>query len=118
MRSLRTRLLLAASCVLAVFMVLTGAGLDRAFQESAQEAQYDKMQGLVYALIGVAEQRPRAVLAIAPSSLPHLRFMPPLSGLEALIIDDHSRVVWRSPSVSAPTERVETPAVGSSVFHN
>jgi two-component system sensor histidine kinase PhoQ len=44
--------------------------------------------------------------------------MHPLSGLEALIVDDHSRVVWRSPSVSAPVEHVETPAVGSSVFHN
>ena len=55
MKSLRARLLLAATLVLVVFMLLAGAALEQAFRSSAQQVQRDKMQALVYALLGAAD---------------------------------------------------------------
>lgn len=98
MTSLRTRLLLAASLVLAVFVALCGAALERAFRASALEAQYDKMQGLVYALIGVMETGGNGALTVQEVNLPDPRLRQPQSGLDAALIDENGRVLWHSPS--------------------
>lgn len=55
MKSLRTRLLLVVTLVLVVFMLLCGAGLDQAFRGSSLQAQQDRQQGLIFALLGAAE---------------------------------------------------------------
>ena len=52
MRSLRGRLLIAASVVLAAFLGLTGLSLDRAFRDSALAAVKDRLQAQVYMLLG------------------------------------------------------------------
>jgi two-component system, OmpR family, sensor histidine kinase PhoQ len=98
MTSLRTRLLAAASLVLALFVALCGAALERAFHQSALEAQYDKMQGLVYALLGASEHDGDGALTIPEFNLPDARLRQPQSGLDAALIDEQGRVVWRTPS--------------------
>jgi len=116
MKSLRARLLFAASLVLAVFMLLSGEALEQAFRSAAQQVQRDKMQGLVYALLGAADTGESQTLAIPPNALPDPRLAHPQSGLQALIFDAHGKVVWRSPNFEGEVPQIQAPGVGDSQF--
>jgi two-component system, OmpR family, sensor histidine kinase PhoQ len=117
MTSLRTRLLVAASLVLALFIALCGAALERAFHGSALEAQFEKMQGMVYALLGATEPDTDNTLTIPEFNLPDPRLRQPQSGLDAALIDEGGRVVWRTPSFpELPLPKL--PDVGRFVFEH
>ncbi len=116
MRSLRTRLLLAATLVLVVFMLLTGAALEQAFRSSAQQGQQDKMQALVYALLGAADAGDNDALTIPANALPDPRLGRVQSGLAALIFDIKGTVIWRSSNFEGPVPDVPAPKVGDYKF--
>lgn len=117
MTSLRTRLLVAASIVLALFIALCGAALERAFRQSALEAQYDKMQGLAYALIGATEADVNGNLTLPEVNLPDPRLRQPQSGLDAALIDERGHAVWHSPGFpDLPLPKL--PEVGQFVFEH
>jgi len=113
--SLRTRLLLSSSLVLALFVALCGAALERAFHQSALESQYDKMQGLIYALLGATNADPQGNLMVLEANLPDPRLRQPQSGLDAALIDERGHVIWHSPSFpDLPLPAL--PEVGKFVF--
>jgi two-component system sensor histidine kinase PhoQ len=117
MGSLRTRLLIAASGVLAAFLGLTGLALDRAFRDSALVAVRERLQAQVYMLLGSANPAADGQLTL-PEALPEARFSTPGSGLYALVMDRDGQIVWRSPSLlglslPAPTS---LPIPGQFVF--
>lgn len=116
MKSLRTRLLLVATCVLVIFVLLCGAGLDQAFRSSALQAQRDKQQGMVYALLGAANADGNDALTISADALPDPRLARVQSGLEALIFNSAGHVIWRSPSFAGKVPQLIAPEVGSSLF--
>ena len=113
MRSLRARLLLAATLVLVLFMVLSGAALEQAFRSSAQQVQRDKMQALVYALLGAADAGENEVLTIPANALPDQRLARVQSGLSAIIYDSKGRVAWRSSNLEDPLPELGSPGIGS-----
>ncbi len=98
MRSLRGRLLIAASVVLAAFLGLTGLSLDRAFRDSALAAVQDRLQAQVYMLLGAVNPDAFNRLTL-PEVLPEARFSTPDSGLYADLMDSQGNLVWRSPSL-------------------
>ncbi|MDS4022748.1 MAG: ATP-binding protein [Candidatus Competibacter sp.] len=98
MRSLRGRLLIAASVVLVAFLGLTGLTLDRAFRDSALSAVQDRLQAQVYMLLGAADLDAFDRLAL-PQTLPEARFSTPESGLYADVMDSQGNLVWHSPSL-------------------
>ncbi|MCI0749919.1 MAG: ATP-binding protein [Nevskiales bacterium] len=110
--SLRTRLLLAASVTLLVFIALCGAGLENAFRDSALTAQQERMQGLIYALLGAAEQDDRPHLTLSNDQLPEPRLRQPQSGLEAAVLDESGATLWQSPSAGHDLPVVIGPEVG------
>ena len=115
MSSLRARLLLAASFVLAVFIALCGAALERAFRQAALEAQYDRMQGLVYGLLGIIESDANGALTLREANLPDPRLRQPQSGLAAALVDERGGLAWQSPGF--PTLPLPAaPEVGQFVF--
>ncbi len=116
MRSLRARLLLAATLVLVVFMLLSGAALEQAFRSSAQQAQRDKMQALIYFLLGSAENGENDILTIPPNAQLDPRLGRVRSGLAALIFDAKGKVIWRSASLESPVPDLQAPKVGDSLF--
>jgi len=116
MKSLRTRLLVVASSVLAIFLLLSGAALEQAFRAAAEQGEQDRLEGMVFALLGSAEAGPNGTLTIADSALPDPRLNHVLSGLDALIFNERGKVVWRSPSFSGAVPQVPAPEVGVSVF--
>ena len=104
MMSLNRRMILSASLVLAVFIVLTAWGLDRAFYESARSARQERLLGQLYLLVAAAEVDGRGSITL-PSALSEARFNLPGSGLYGYVTDGNGTLVWRSPSsfgVTAP----------------
>ena len=97
MRSLRGRLLIAASLVLAAFLGLTGLSLDRAFRDSALAAVQDRLQAQVYMLLGAVNVDAFNRLTL-PQALPEARFSTTDSGLYADLMDSQGTLVWHSPS--------------------
>jgi len=98
MRSLRGRLLVAASVVLAAFLGLTGLTLDGAFRDSALTSVQSRLQAQAYMLLGAADLDSFGRLAL-PQTLPEARFSTPDSGLYADAMDSQGNLVWRSPSL-------------------
>lgn len=98
MRSLRSRLLVAASVVLVAFLGLTGLTLDSAFRDSALTAVQSRLQAQVYMLLGAANLDAFNRLTF-PQALPEARFSMPDSGLYADVMDSEGNLVWRSPSL-------------------
>lgn len=96
--SLNTRLLLAASLVLAGFLGLAGVALDAAFRKAASSALYERLQAQVYGLLAAAESDAEGHIQL-PEVLPDGRFSRPGSGLYALVTDAEGGVMWRSASL-------------------
>jgi len=118
MKSLRTRLLLVVTLVLVVFMLLCGAGLDQAFRGSSLQAQQDRQQGLIFALLGAAEFEDNGGVRINTGSLPDPRLGRVQSGLEALIFNERGKVIWRSPSFAGDVPELLAPDVGATLFND
>ncbi|MCA1798929.1 MAG: two-component sensor histidine kinase [Xanthomonadaceae bacterium] len=118
MQSLVTRVLVAAGVVLVIFLGLTIAALDLAFQNAAQRAIHDRLQVQVLALISAADADPEGGLEL-PAKLAEPRLQNPGSGLYAQILDHRGDVVWRSPSAVGVSLPVSVPSEfrpGSQVF--
>jgi two-component system sensor histidine kinase PhoQ len=113
MLSLRARQLLAASLVLAIFIALCGAGLERAFHSSAVEAEQDRLEGLVYAMLGAAETNENGDLTLSDERLPDPRLARPQSGLQAALIDERGALIWGSPSLEDEWSASSNQAIGS-----
>lgn len=115
MLSLRARLIVAASLVLTAFVALCGAALENAFRNSALQAQQEKLEGLVYAMLGAAEPTAGGLITIDPEKLPDPRLQRPQSGLDAALLDEHGQSVWQSPGFVRESLALHPPAIGQ--FH-
>lgn len=93
------------------FSVLGGVALEHAFRSSLLQAQEEKLQGLVYALLGAASPDEAGNLTIALDAIPDPRLRQPLSGLTAALFDESDRAVWSS-SAFLPLPLPERPGVG------
>ena len=99
MHSLHSRLLLAASLVLAGFLGATGLALDKAFRVSAEAAMQDRLQSHIYALLAAADEDENGHM-IPPQELPEPRFSKPDSGLYAVITRHGGESLWHSSSLT------------------
>lgn len=97
MLSINSRLVIAATFVLAAFLGLTGWTLDKAYWDSAQTALRERLEAYMYALIAASELRDDGHLHI-PEDLPDARFSTPGSGLYAEVRAHDSSSAWRSKS--------------------
>ena len=111
MNSISARLLIASAVVLSLFFLLTALSLEHSVHSRAEEAQQDRMKGLIYGVIGAADLDEQGMLSINEFSLPDLRLLKPQSGMAVLIFDTNSEIVWRSESaqlIDYNTFQVET----------
>ena len=102
MHSLHSRLLLAASLVLAGFLGATGLALDTAFRNSAEAAMQERLQSYIYALLAAADEDSDGRM-IPPQALPEPRFSKPDSGLYAVITQHDGDTRWHSESLTGRT---------------
>lgn len=95
-RSLRTRLLFSATLILSAFLIITGVALESAFRDTAAQAQRDKLEGVVYAIVTAATQTETGELTISTANVPDPRLKSAASNLQAALFDENGNVVWRS----------------------
>ncbi len=103
--SLRARLLAVSLGVLLAFVVLTGAALDRAFRDSADAAQQERLEALLYLLMGALELD-RDGTPVMPPMLPEARLATPASG--------HYAEIVRGPIAAAESSGPEPGGAGAS----
>jgi two-component system sensor histidine kinase PhoQ len=99
MRSLHSRVLLAATLVLAGFIGTTGLALDKAFRVSARASMQDRLQSYIYALLAAADEDAGGRMT-PPQELPEPRFAKPDSGLYAMIAGADGTPLWYSRSLA------------------
>ena len=97
MNSITARLLLATSLVLALFIGLTALSLQHSVHSRAEQAQRDRMEGLIYGVLGAAELTENGTLQINEYGLPDGRLRQPQSGLVARVYDVDNRVDFPAP---------------------
>ncbi len=98
MGSLHLRLLLLSGLVLAGFLGLGALTLDRAFQESQEQALRERLQARIYTLLGAADEDDQGRLRM-PGALPDPRYSKPDSGLYAQVRGEDDGYRWRSFSL-------------------
>ena len=96
--SLKLRIILSASLVLATFITLTAAALNSAFIDSTESALRDRLTSQLYALIAAAEVEADNTVIMPSSELDALLGLPS-SGVYAYISDKSGQVLWQSSSV-------------------
>ncbi|HGG59092.1 MAG TPA: HAMP domain-containing protein [Gammaproteobacteria bacterium] len=121
MNSLRLRLLVSAGAALLLFTVLTGLALDQALKNYTQQAEHDRLQGLVFSLLGAIEIDAAGIGSYSLERVPEPRLAQPDSGLYVVIYDDFGNAVWQSSSLleeAAPMPPVEVNEWRFSVLGN
>lgn len=116
MNSLRARLLLSAGGVLLLFILLTGIALERALSSYARQAEYDRLQGLAFSLLGATEVDANGGISTGLERIPEPRLLQPESGLAALIYDADGKIRWRSPSLLTALPTPQLPGINEWVF--
>jgi two-component system, OmpR family, sensor histidine kinase PhoQ len=106
---MRIRLLTASSLVLSAFVLITGIALQQANHTSALESQHERMQGLVYSLLGAIEVEAGG-FTLNEYEVPEPRLSSPDSGLTARVVDRDGSVVWQSQT------SLDAAAVTAAVF--
>lgn len=94
--SLRARLLISAALVLMVFLGLMGFVLDRAFQQSAEQAVQEKLLIHVYGLLAVSDETDGELFL--PDELQEPQFNSLGTGLYGLVMAAEGKELWQSPS--------------------
>ena len=112
MNSISTRLLIATTLVLASFVALTALSVQRSVHSKTEQAQRDRMEGLVYGILGAADLDDNGELLINEFALPDGRLRQPYSGLSARIYDATNRLIWQSESAIAITENINPVMIG------
>lgn len=87
--SLRARLLVVSLSVLLAFVALTGLALDRALRDGADAAQQERLEALLYLLMGAVDVAADGRV-VMPAQLPEARLATPASGIYAQIVSIRS----------------------------
>jgi two-component system sensor histidine kinase PhoQ len=107
--SIQNRLLVTTTCVLVLFLTITGFVLDRSFQASVVAGAQEQLRLVIYSLLGAAEEEDGQF--DFSQGLPEPRLEQPESGLYAQISNELGESLWVSPS--ALTTEVRFPVVNT-----
>ena len=116
MRSISARLLTGTAVVMAIFVLLTGLSISYSVKKRAETALFDRLQGLVYGVLGATEIDEDLRLVVNDLALPDQRLNSATSGLYAEIIGNGGATVWESKSVSAVVPSVAYSPIGEWIF--
>ncbi len=100
--SINTRMLIAASVILAAFLGITGVTLESSYVASAEDAFKERLRAHVTALIASSDISEKGKLQVV-YALPEPRLFTPGSGLYGKILSNDGKVLWSSPSLDGVT---------------
>ena len=116
MRSIASRLLLGNAVVLAAFVVLTALAVSWSVHRRAETARLERLQGLVYGILGATEITPAAELVVADGALPERTLAQPVAGLYAELVGSGGARLWQSRSSVRRVPPVTLTPIGEWVF--
>lgn len=116
MRSISTRLLLGSAIILTIFVLLTGLSVSYSVKQRAETALFDRLQGLVYGILGATEIENQQRPVVNDLALPDERLNQPSSGLYAEVIGNGGTQLWESNSTTKPLPPVTYSPIGEWIF--
>ena len=116
MNSISVRLLLAAALLMTAFIGVTTMAIAHAVDQRARQALEERMQGQIYALLGVTEIDDNGNIDIHEADLPNGLMRQPASGTYAEVRDTAAQQVWRSPSLTTAIPNSTDGAIGQWMF--
>lgn len=116
MNSIAVRLLLAAALVMALFIGLTTIVIQHTVDQRSELARFERMQGQIYALLGVTKIDPNGKIEISAVDLPNALMQQPMSGIYAEVRDATVNQVWRTPSLTNELPSSSEGAIGEWKF--
>jgi len=116
MNSISVRLLLAAALLMTAFIGVTTLAISHAVDQRARQALEERMQGQIYALLGVTEIDDNGNIDIHEADLPNGLMRQPASGTYAEVRDTAEQQVWRSPSLTTAIPNSTDGAIGQWMF--
>jgi len=101
---------------MAIFVLLIGLSVSYSVKKRAETALFDRLQGLVYGILGATEIDDDLLLVVNDMALPDQRLNIETSGLYAELIGNGGSTVWESKSVSAMVPTVAYSPIGEWIF--
>ena len=116
MNSISVRLLLVAALLMTAFIGVTTLAISHAVDQRARQALEERMQGQIYALLGVTEIDDNGNIDIHEADLPNGLMRQPASGTYAEVRDTAELQVWHSPSLTTTIPNSTDGAIGEWMF--
>ena len=116
MNSISVRLLLVAALLMTAFIGVTTLAISHAVDQRARQALEERMQGQIYALLGVTEIDDNGNIDIHEADLPNGLMRQPASGTYAEVRDTSELQVWHSPSLTTTIPNSTDGAIGEWMF--
>lgn len=116
MKSITARLVVGSSVVLSVFFILVALSVSWSVHQRAQTARFDRLQGLIYGILGATDIQDDNHLVVNQQALPDSRLNQATSGLYAELVDASGVRIWQSASTASwLPEHVQRP-IGDWLF--
>jgi len=115
-KSISARLLTGTAIVLAIFVLLTGLSVSYSVEKRAETALFDRLQGLVYGILGATEIQDEQLPVVNELALPDNRLNQASSGLYAEVIANGGEKLWESKSTSKALPAVPYSPIGKWIF--
>lgn len=116
MKSITARLVIGTSVVLAVFVVLVALSVSYSVHQRANTARLDKLQGMVYGILGATDITDNATLRVNSLALPDSRLNQSISGLYAELVGSDGSILWHSTSSTSWIPDTEIRPIGDWQF--
>ena len=97
--SIQHRLISITGLILVIFLTSTGWVLDRTYSVSIVRGAEEQLKLVVYALMGIAEERGDSL--VFNQALADPRLAQAESGLYAIVTNGLNQTLWRSPSLQS-----------------
>lgn len=116
MKSITSRLVAGTSLVLTIFVVLVALSVSWSVHQRAQTARFDRLQGLIYGILGATDITSDALLSVNSQALPDPRLNQPTSGLYAEVLDQQGQRLWQSASTASWLPDYQPRPIGDWLF--
>ncbi len=116
MKSITSRLVLGTSVVLTVFVILVAVSVSYSVHQRAETARFDRLQGLIYGILGATDINDQAELSVNALALPDPRLNQNTTGLYAELVGSDGKRLWRSQSTASWLPAATVRPIGDWLF--
>jgi len=116
MNSIGSRLIIGTGLVLAIFVLLMGLSISYSVHKRAETARLDRLQGLIYGILGATDITVSGNLEVNSQALPDPMLNHSTVGMYAEIIGNDAQQIWQSTSTTSWIPDTEIRPIGDWQF--